>query len=29
MTLPVVDDEEKLAGIITADDVISLLRDRN
>jgi magnesium transporter len=29
MILPVVDDEEKLAGIITADDVISLLRDRN
>jgi magnesium transporter len=29
ITLPVVDDEEKLVGIITADDVISLLRDRN
>jgi Mg/Co/Ni transporter MgtE len=28
MTLPVVDDEEKLAGIITADDVIGFLRDR-
>src|SRR5579859_5693312 len=28
LTLPVVDDEGKLAGIITADDIISLLRDR-
>jgi len=28
MTLPVVDDEDKLTGIITADDVIGLLRDR-
>jgi len=27
-TLPVVDDEQRLAGIITADDIISLLRDR-
>jgi magnesium transporter len=29
LTLPVVDDEQRLAGIITADDIISLLRDRN
>jgi magnesium transporter len=28
LTLPVVDEEGKLAGIITADDIISLLRDR-
>jgi magnesium transporter len=28
LTLPVVDGEGKLAGIITADDIISLLRDR-
>lgn len=28
VTLPVVDDEQRLTGIITADDVISLLRDR-
>ncbi|MGC2694698.1 MAG: CBS domain-containing protein [Candidatus Angelobacter sp.] len=28
LTLPVVDEEQRLAGIITADDVISLLRDR-
>jgi CBS domain-containing protein/sporulation protein YlmC with PRC-barrel domain len=28
LTLPVVDDEQHLAGIITADDIISLLRDR-
>ncbi|HZU30848.1 MAG TPA: CBS domain-containing protein [Candidatus Angelobacter sp.] len=28
LTLPVVDEEQKLTGIITADDVISLLRDR-
>ncbi|HET9839698.1 MAG TPA: CBS domain-containing protein [Candidatus Angelobacter sp.] len=28
LTLPVVDDQGKLAGIITADDIISLLRDR-
>lgn len=27
-TLPVVDEEQHLAGIITADDIISLLRDR-
>lgn len=28
MTLPVVDDEGKLAGVITADDVISILRQK-
>ncbi|HZD93486.1 MAG TPA: CBS domain-containing protein, partial [Candidatus Sulfotelmatobacter sp.] len=28
LTLPVVDDQQHLAGIITADDIISLLRDR-
>jgi CBS domain-containing protein/sporulation protein YlmC with PRC-barrel domain len=28
LTLPVIDDQGKLAGIITADDIISLLRDR-
>jgi len=28
LTLPVVDEEQRLAGIITADDIISLLRDR-
>ena len=28
LTLPVVDDQQKMAGIITADDIISLLRDR-
>lgn len=27
-TLPVVDEDQRLAGIITADDIISLLRDR-
>ena len=27
MSLPVVDDETKLTGVITADDVIALLRD--
>ena len=26
LTLPVVDEEQRLAGIITADDIISLLR---
>jgi len=26
--LPVVDDEGKLAGVITADDIISLLRQK-
>jgi len=29
VTLPVVDEEQRLAGIITADDIISLLRDRD
>jgi Mg/Co/Ni transporter MgtE len=28
LTLPVVDDEGKLAGVITADDIISILRQR-
>jgi Mg/Co/Ni transporter MgtE len=28
LTLPVVDEEGKLAGVITADDIISLLRQR-
>jgi magnesium transporter len=28
LTLPVVDDEGKLAGVITADDVISILRQK-
>jgi len=28
LTLPVVDEQQRLAGIITADDIISLLRDR-
>ncbi len=28
LTLPVVDEQEHLTGIITADDIISLLRDR-
>lgn len=28
LTLPVVDEEQRLAGIITADDIIGLLRDR-
>jgi magnesium transporter len=28
LTLPVVDDDGKLAGVITADDVISVLRQR-
>jgi magnesium transporter len=28
LTLPVVDEEEKLAGVITADDIISVLRQR-
>ena len=27
-TLPVVDEEGKLAGVITADDIISVLRRR-
>jgi Mg/Co/Ni transporter MgtE len=28
LTLPVVDDEGKLAGVITADDIISILRQK-
>lgn len=28
LTLPVVDDQQRMTGIITADDVISLLRDK-
>ena len=28
LTLPVVDDDGKLAGVITADDVISVLRQK-
>ena len=28
LSLPVVDEEEKLAGVITADDVISVLRSK-
>jgi Mg/Co/Ni transporter MgtE len=28
LTLPVIDDEGKLTGVITADDVISLLREK-
>lgn len=28
LTLPVVDEEKKLVGVITSDDVISLLRDK-
>jgi Mg/Co/Ni transporter MgtE len=28
LMLPVVDEHDKLTGIITADDVIALLRDR-
>ena len=28
LTLPVIDAEGKLAGVITADEVISLLRER-
>jgi Mg/Co/Ni transporter MgtE len=27
-TLPVIDDQNKLTGVITADDVISLLREK-
>jgi len=26
LTLPVVDDQKKLTGVITSDDIISLLR---
>jgi len=28
LTLPVVDEDGKLAGVITADDVISVLREK-
>jgi Mg/Co/Ni transporter MgtE len=28
LSLPVVDEEGKLAGVITADDIISVLRSR-
>ena len=28
LTLPVVDEDGKLAGVITADDIISVLRNR-
>jgi Mg/Co/Ni transporter MgtE len=28
LTLPVLDEEGKLAGVITADDVISVLRQK-
>lgn len=28
LTLPVIDEEERLAGVITADDIISVLRSR-
>jgi Mg/Co/Ni transporter MgtE len=28
LTLPVVDDQKRLTGVVTADDVISLLRDK-
>ena len=28
LALPVVDDERKLAGVITADDIISVLRQK-
>jgi magnesium transporter len=28
MTLPVVDEERRLAGVVTADDIISRLRQR-
>jgi Mg/Co/Ni transporter MgtE len=28
MTLPVIDKDGSLAGVVTADDVISMLRDR-
>ncbi|HYP08556.1 MAG TPA: CBS domain-containing protein [Bryobacteraceae bacterium] len=28
LTLPVVDDDSKLAGVITADDIISVLRHK-
>jgi Mg/Co/Ni transporter MgtE len=28
LTLPVVDEQQRLAGVITADDIISVLRHR-
>ena len=28
LTLPVIDDQSRLSGVITSDDVISMLRDR-
>ena len=28
LALPVVDDEQRLAGVITADDIISVLRQK-
>jgi len=28
LTLPVIDEEDRLAGVITADDIISVLRNR-
>ena len=28
LTLPVIDEAGKLAGVITADEIISLLRDK-
>jgi Mg/Co/Ni transporter MgtE len=28
LTLPVIDDQSRLTGVITSDDVISMLRDR-
>jgi Mg/Co/Ni transporter MgtE len=28
VTLPVVDDQNRLTGVITSDDVISLLREK-
>jgi Mg/Co/Ni transporter MgtE len=28
MTLPVIDDQNRLTGVITSDDVISMLRDK-
>ena len=28
LALPVVDEERKLAGVITADDIISVLREK-
>ena len=28
LTLPVIDEERRLAGVITADDIISVLRQK-